>query len=153
MITYLTVDACPVCGASPCVETMKGEPDAKHLLARAHQILDWAKDQDLSRVPAEAFSEVTVICETLADIEDETQARVEHERERVADKWCDQCGIYHAPPVSERGFDGPDCPRYERMEREYGEHGGGEPPPPVFEPSPAPQPDWKQRLRRWINGC
>jgi hypothetical protein len=149
MITYLTVDACPVCGASPCVETMKREPEAKHLIIRAHQILDWAKYQDLSRVPAEAFSEVTVICETLADIEDETRARREYKPEPVADKWCDQCGVYHAPPVSEGGFDGPDCPRYERMEREYGEG----PPPPVFEPSPAPQPDWKQRLRRWINGC
>jgi hypothetical protein len=27
-------------------------------------------------------------------------------------KFCDQCREWHEPPVSERGVDGPDCPRF-----------------------------------------
>jgi hypothetical protein len=27
-------------------------------------------------------------------------------------KFCDQCGEWHEPPVSQAGVDGPDCPRW-----------------------------------------
>jgi hypothetical protein len=35
-------------------------------------------------------------------------------------KFCDQCGEYHEPPVSQRGVDGPDCPRWEARQAAVG---------------------------------
>jgi hypothetical protein len=34
-------------------------------------------------------------------------------------KFCDQCQKWHWPPVSERGVDGPDCPRWLAQQPEH----------------------------------
>jgi hypothetical protein len=44
-----------------------------------------------------------------------SSAEIAQVRDMIVDprKWCDECQEMHEPPVSERGVDGPSCPRTE----------------------------------------